>query len=140
MAHHPFLITDFGRMKWFKSSFVLFVGNVAVAQAGWIDPDTPKEKRTTKSFVDGTVYDLVMSDEFNIPSRSFADGHDNMWTALDKSDDDASSAGSGSLHFYNSSRITTVNGTLRINTGIKKTEWEHYDPLKKKVQKNHKAL
>jgi len=76
-----------------------------------------------------------MSDEFNIPNRSFTDGHDNMWTGLDKSDDDSSAAGGGSLHFYNSSRITTANGTLRINSVIKKTEWEHYDTVKKEFKK-----
>ena len=28
-------------------------------QCGWIDPDTPLDKRTTTSFIDGTVYHLV---------------------------------------------------------------------------------
>lgn len=57
----------------------------------------------------------VMSDEFNVPNRTFADGDDPMWTALDKSDDDMS-AGGGSLHFYNSSRVRTEDGYLKINT------------------------
>jgi hypothetical protein len=35
---------------------------------------------------------------------------DDPWTALDKSDDDASSAGGGSLQFYNPSAVTTENG------------------------------
>jgi hypothetical protein len=30
-----------------------------VIRAGWIDMDTPLDKRTTKSFVDGTTYQLV---------------------------------------------------------------------------------
>jgi hypothetical protein len=30
-----------------------------VVRAGWIDMDTPLAKRTTKSFVDGTTYQLV---------------------------------------------------------------------------------
>ena len=38
----------------------------------------------------------VMSDEFNTPNRTFTDGHDPVWTALDKPDDDSSSAGGGS--------------------------------------------
>lgn len=29
------------------------------AQASWIDIDTPLDKRTTVSFVDGTTYELV---------------------------------------------------------------------------------
>lgn len=56
-----------------------------------------------------------MSDEFNVENRTFADGHDPTWTALDKSDDDMS-AGGGSLHFYNSSRVRTEDGFLKINT------------------------
>jgi hypothetical protein len=29
------------------------------AQGGWIDPDTPQDKRTTMSLIDGTEYKLV---------------------------------------------------------------------------------
>ena len=36
--------------------------------------------------VNGKTYDLVMSDEFNIPGRSFADGNDPRWTAMNKND------------------------------------------------------
>jgi beta-glucanase (GH16 family) len=72
-----------------------------------------------------------MSDEFNVDNRSFKDGHDPLWTALDRSDDDANSAGGGSLHFYNSSAVTTKNGMLKINTYVDKTEWMHFDKLKK---------
>ena len=32
------------------------------------------------------IYDLVFSDEFNTPHRTFADGHDPRWTALEKND------------------------------------------------------
>ena len=48
--------------------------------ASWIDPDTPLDKRTIESYSDGKTYDLVMSDEFERPGRSFRDGHDPMWT------------------------------------------------------------
>jgi len=69
-----------------------------------------------------------MSDEFNVPHRTFADGHDPMWTALDKPDEDFSSTGRGSLHFYNSSSITTTEeGHLKISTTIEKTEWEYFN-------------
>jgi beta-glucan synthesis-associated protein KRE6 len=74
----------------------------------------------------------VMSDEFNVEGRSFKDGHDPMWTALDKSDDDASEAGGGSLQFYNSSAITTENGFLRISTTLGKTSWNRFDHVKQK--------
>jgi hypothetical protein len=32
---------------------------VVIVQAGWIDIDTPVDKRTTISKIDGTVYQLV---------------------------------------------------------------------------------
>ena len=48
--------------------------------ASWIDPDTPLDRRTVESYSDGKTYDLVMSDEFERPGRSFRDGHDPMWT------------------------------------------------------------
>lgn len=102
---------------------------------GWIDEDTPKEKRKLLSLIDGTEYDLVMSDEFNVPRRTFTDGDDPTWTALDKSDDDASSAGGGSLHFYNSTMITTTDdGKLEISTEIGETSWNHFDQVKRKYK------
>lgn len=108
--------------------------------AGFIDQDTPLDKRTTTSLVDGSVYHLVMSDEFNVPNRTFTDGHDPLWTALDKPDDDSSSVGGGSQQFYNSSFVTTTeDGMLKISTKIGRTEWDRYDPVKKKW-KVEKAL
>ena len=74
----------------------------------------------------------VMSDEFNVDGRSFKDGHDKMWTALDKSDDDYSASGGGSLHFYNSSAVTTVDGMLKISSYIEPTRWTRLDPVDKK--------
>merc|ERR1712129_132419 len=92
------------------------------AEAGWIDIDTAPEHMTTTSFVDGSTYTLVMSDEFNVPNRNFADGSDPLWTALDKSDDDANDVGGGSLHFYNSSTVTTTNdGMMEIRSGLQVT-------------------
>jgi beta-glucan synthesis-associated protein KRE6 len=73
-----------------------------------------------------------MSDEFNVPNRTFTDGHDPVWTALDKSDDDSSEAGGGSLHFYNSSFVTTTeDGKLKIQAISDRTEWNRYDYMKK---------
>jgi len=108
-------------------------------KAGWIDVDTPTEKYTTKSFVDGSTYNLVMSDEFNVPDRTFEDGDDPIWTGLDKSDDDSNAAGGGSLHFYNSSTITTTDdGLLRIDAMLGNKHWNHYDAKKKKFRKVEK--
>lgn len=118
---------------------VFLWGQVSLVLAGWIDIETPLDKRTTSSLVDGTTYHLVMSDEFNVDNRTFKDGHDAMWTALDKSDEDASSSGGGSMQFYNSSAVTTQNGMLQISTYIEKTEWNHHSQLTgewKRVQTN----
>ncbi|GAX27330.1 hypothetical protein FisN_23Lh095 [Fistulifera solaris] len=104
---------------------------IRISSGSFIDIETPLDKRTTTSLIDGTTYHLVMSDEFNVENRTFKDGHDPLWTALDKSDDDASSAGGGSMQFYNSSAVTTKNGFLRIATYLERTEWNRYDHIKK---------
>lgn len=56
------------------------------AHGNWVDPDTPSAALTEKSLVDGRVFELVMSDEFNVPGRTFDDGHDPAWTAIHKND------------------------------------------------------
>lgn len=77
-----------------------------------------------------------MSDEFNTPNRTFTDGHDPVWTALDKSDDDSNAAGGGSQQFYNSSQVTTTDdGMLKISTIIDKTMWTRLDSVKKTYKK-----
>lgn len=38
---------------------LLLVLQIAASFSGWIDPDTPLDKRTTRSFIDGTTYHLV---------------------------------------------------------------------------------
>jgi beta-glucanase (GH16 family) len=113
-------------------TLILLTFHASSTTAGFIDMNTPLNKRTTTSLVDGSVYHLVMSDEFNTPNRTFTDGHDPVWTALDKSDDDSSSAGGGSQQFYNSSYVTTTDqGMLKISTKIGKTSWQRYDHVKK---------
>ncbi|KAL7547783.1 hypothetical protein ACHAWF_012590 [Thalassiosira exigua] len=114
---------------------LLLAALAPLVRSGWIDEDTPEHLRTTTSLVDGTEYHLVMSDEFNVPNRTFADGHDPAWTALDKSDDDYSASGGGSLHFYNSSVVTTTpDGMLTIRSVLDETSWTRYDPLKKEYE------
>jgi beta-glucanase (GH16 family) len=49
---------------------------------GLIDPDTPKEALTRKS-VTGKTQKLVFSDEFNTAGRSFYDGDDPYFQAVD---------------------------------------------------------
>lgn len=102
---------------------------------GWIDPDTIPENYQRKSFSDGLVYDLIMSDEFNRPGRKFQDGYDPMWTAIDKSDDDQTSSGKKSLQYYNHSTVSTSEeGHLVIETNTEDTHWRDYNPYKKKYE------
>jgi beta-glucanase (GH16 family) len=51
----------------------------------WVDPATPKSryKYTTSR---GREWELVMSDEFNMPNRSFRPGDDHIWTSIEKPD------------------------------------------------------
>lgn len=48
---------------------IIFSIIVRTTNATWIDMDTPLDKRTTKSLVDGTTYDLVRN--FNILDSCF---------------------------------------------------------------------
>lgn len=47
-----------------------------------IDPETPQDKRTHKGF-DGATWNLVFSDEFNKDGRTFFEGDDPFFTAMD---------------------------------------------------------
>ncbi|CAI5727856.1 unnamed protein product [Peronospora farinosa] len=51
----------------------------------WVDPETPQEKYTCETSR-GETWELVMSDEFNTPGRSFRPGDDHMWTSIEKPD------------------------------------------------------
>lgn len=68
--------------------FVATVGRRRCCFAGWVDPDTPEEFHTTTANYhnDKREYDLVFSDEFEQDGRSFEDGADPRWTAIDKND------------------------------------------------------
>mmetsp|Transcript_16331 Transcript_16331/g.35295 ORF Transcript_16331/g.35295 Transcript_16331/m.35295 type:complete len:695 (+) Transcript_16331:213-2297(+) len=58
------------------------------------------------------IYDLVFSDEFNTPHRTFKDGNDPRWTALEKNDytNDAQ-------HYYsNDNAYTDTKGNLVIKS------------------------
>ena len=61
--------------------------------------------------MNGRVYDLVFSDEFNVAGRSLNDGNDPRWTAMNK--DDYTNA---ALQYYNNELVSTSNGYLNITT------------------------
>eukprot|EP00965_Chrysotila_dentata_P185118 6111369-Pleurochrysis_carterae.AAC.2 len=49
----------------------------------WVDPDTPPEKCTIRSHRDGVEHILVFSDEFETDGRTFFNGDDSKWSAID---------------------------------------------------------
>lgn len=83
-------------------------------KSGWIDKDTSVEHFQTISYIDDREFELVFSDEFNVPGRKFHDGSDPRWTAIHKND-----YTNYALHYYNADLITTDNrGYLNISTVI----------------------
>lgn len=116
--------------------FVVVIAQLAGVSCftGWVDPDTIDDHKTIVSKTDGKLYDIVMSDEFNRAGRSFKDGHDPMWTGVDRSDDDQTAQGRKSLHYYNSSYASTKDGNLVIRTTDEDTKWRGWNPYKKKYE------
>ncbi|KAF8331869.1 beta-glucan synthesis-associated [Cantharellus anzutake] len=74
-----------------------------------IDPDTPSDAQRIKAFTDGSMYDLVFSDEFNQDGRTFYPGDDPYWEAVD-----LNYWQTGDLEWYDPSAITTKDGSLVI--------------------------
>ncbi|KAG7397278.1 hypothetical protein PHYBOEH_000972 [Phytophthora boehmeriae] len=68
----------------------------------WVDPDTPEERHKSRSSR-GDTWELVMSDEFNSPGRSFRPGDDHLWTSLEKPD-----GVNDAMEVYAHNKTTTV--------------------------------
>ncbi|KDN43286.1 hypothetical protein RSAG8_06253, partial [Rhizoctonia solani AG-8 WAC10335] len=87
-----------------------------LAGLGLIDKDTPKSAYTRTSHVDGTTYDLVFGDEFNVEGRSFYAGDDPCWEAIDMH-----YWGTNNLEWYDPAQVKTINGSLYIELAKKDT-------------------
>lgn len=74
-----------------------------------IDPDTPTSAYTKQS-VHGKQYKLVFSDEFNQDGRTFYNGDDQFWEAVD-----IWYGATQDLEWYDPDAITTKNGSLVIS-------------------------
>ncbi|KAL0247765.1 hypothetical protein I308_103843 [Cryptococcus tetragattii IND107] len=74
-----------------------------------IDPHTPPEAYTHKSLDTGEEWDLVFSDEFNEDGRTFYNGDDPFWEAVD-----LHYWQTNNLEWYDPGRLTTRNGKLVI--------------------------
>lgn len=73
-----------------------------------IDNDTPESARTHISH-DGSTWDLVFSDEFNVEGRTFYPGDDPFWEAVD-----IYYGATEDLEWYDPDAVTTSEGTLKI--------------------------
>jgi beta-glucan synthesis-associated protein KRE6 len=98
--------------------------------ANWTDfpSEAPSESPTIMPTETTKTFQLVFSDEFNTPGRTFEDGSDPRWTALDKNDytNDA-------LHYYSpQNAVTNDAGELVITTEAADTEVIGYDDVKRK--------
>ncbi|EIW78253.1 glycoside hydrolase family 16 protein [Coniophora puteana RWD-64-598 SS2] len=81
---------------------------------GLVDPDTPAEAQTIKSFADGSEWTLVFSDEFEQDGRTFWPGDDPYWEAVD-----LHNWQTGDMEWYSPQAVTTRNGSLEITVSEK---------------------
>mgnify|MGYP001243905870 CR=1 FL=1 len=97
-----------------------FLLSLRGCSGGWVDPDTPTKHLKTKSLrrPEAGDYELVYSDEFEVAGRTFDDGHDPRWTAVDKND-----YTNMALHFYKAKHVTTSGGVLNISTRYEPTSF-----------------
>lgn len=73
-----------------------------------IDPDTPASAKTKKDF-HGKTWNLVFSDEFSQPGRTFYEGDDPYWTAVD-----IWYGVTRDLEWYDPDAATTNDGVLEL--------------------------
>jgi hypothetical protein len=74
-----------------------------------VDLDTPAYAMTRDSVLGQGKLKLVFSDEFNVDGRTFYEGEDQFWQAVD-----FHYAATNDLEWYDPDAITTANGTLQI--------------------------
>ncbi|KAI2498624.1 Beta-glucan synthesis-associated protein (SKN1) [Fragilaria crotonensis] len=111
--------------------------HISSSRASWVDPDTPKKFYSTRALVetDTREYELVFSDEFNVQGRTFNDGNDPRWTALNKNDytNDA-------LHYYSHDNAITRDGVLSITTEQKQNLYKAFNEKTKKFYVDSKYI
>ncbi len=80
-----FLKTHTGKLGGFNLGGTNGTGQVPLIPGlfSLIDPDTPASARRWNSHTITQAYDLVFSDEFNTPGRTFWPGDDPFWEAVD---------------------------------------------------------
>lgn len=96
---------------------------MTIGQFGLIDPATPEDAYTRVGLSKankGVTYDLVFSDEFEVDGRSFYDGDDPYWTAVD-----LHYWATNNLEWYDPRRATTANGKLVITLDLADPDTNH---------------
>ncbi|OBZ76649.1 Beta-glucan synthesis-associated protein KRE6 [Grifola frondosa] len=88
---------------------------------GLIDADTPRSAYTKTSWQDGSEFELVFSDEFNVDGRTFYPGDDPYWEAVDLHYWETNN-----LEWYDPAAITTQDGSLVITLEQKETHGLNY--------------
>ncbi|KAA1471582.1 beta-glucan synthesis-associated protein [Dentipellis sp. KUC8613] len=89
---------------------------------GMIDAETPSHAHTRPSFHDdGVDLQLVFSDEFNTPGRTFYPGDDPYWEAVD-----LHYWQTNNMEWYDPAAITTKGGALEITLSQKETHGLDY--------------
>lgn len=127
---------------WFLSFELLVVSvtllaRVDITRASWIDPDTPMEFRKSQALSEGDErqYQLVFSDEFEQEGRTFNDGFDPRWTAINKND-----YTNAALHYYSEENVRTTNGVLNITTEQKTNAYKAFNEKTKKFYADKKYI
>eukprot|EP00529_Nitzschia_sp_RCC80_P009775 CAMPEP_0113502760 /NCGR_PEP_ID=MMETSP0014_2-20120614/33756_1 /TAXON_ID=2857 /ORGANISM="Nitzschia sp." /LENGTH=796 /DNA_ID=CAMNT_0000397629 /DNA_START=212 /DNA_END=2602 /DNA_ORIENTATION=- /assembly_acc=CAM_ASM_000159 len=112
-------------------SFSFFV------DATWVDPDTPSKDMSTKSLYrkDGRDFQLIFSDEFERDGRTFHDGTDPRWTAINKND-----YTNLALHYYSHDNAVTTDGVLRITTERKENAYRAFNEKTKRFYNDKKYI
>ncbi|EJU00032.1 glycoside hydrolase family 16 protein [Dacryopinax primogenitus] len=80
-----------------------------ISNVGVIDVATPQTAMTHNGLMDGSEYDLVFSDEFEVDGRSFYPGDDPYWEAVN-----LHYWQTGNLEWYDPRAVTTAGGALKI--------------------------
>jgi len=116
---------------------IIVFASIEDVKGGWVDPDTPITFRTTvaKTKEDMREYELIFSDEFETEGRSFTDGQDPRWTAIDKND-----YTNNALHYYKSENAKTVNGVLNITTELMDNTYRAFNEKTKKYYSDTKHV
>ena len=77
------LKSEMSNLGGFNLGGINATGQVMQTMFSLIDKDTPQDAMTYTSAEDGTQWELVFSDEFNVDGRTFWPGDDPYWEAVD---------------------------------------------------------